>query len=392
MNRQAIYTLIRKYKDNTATESEKEALTEWHRNVADQDAEFPGEEESVEEEILLRLNKQIKPLKPHNRFFKSWAIAASILFLLSFGAIFFIRKNSNTQKARLAHNIIIGPGGNKAVLTLANGQKISLTDAQKGQIIQQSGVQISKTADGQVVYTAANNSEESSAAIAAVQYNTMETPRGGQFQLFLPDGTRVWLNAASSLKYPVDFGASGDRKVELSGEAYFEVAHNKDRPFKVVTARQVVEVLGTHFDVNAYTDEPNTKTTLLEGSVKVTGGENSAMLKPGQEANLTDHFKIADVDTEEAVAWKNGYFRFDDEKLETVMRKVSRWYNVDVVYRDNDVKNDLFAAVTTRFADISTLLKIMEQTGDAHFSIEGSTIKISKSRSTPSIKNNKPTN
>jgi transmembrane sensor len=378
LNRQAIYKLIRKYKDNTATESEKEALTEWYRNVANQDAEFPDEEESVEEEILLRLNKQIKPLKPHNRFFKSWTIAASILFLLSFGAIFFIRKNSNTQKARLAHNIIIGPGGNKAVLTLANGQKISLTDAQKGQIIQQSGVQISKTADGRVVYTASNNSEESSAAIAAMQYNTMETPRGGQFQLFLPDGTRVWLNAASSLKYPVDFGASGDRKVELSGEAYFEVAHNQDRPFKVVTARQVVEVLGTHFDINAYTDEPNTKTTLLEGSVKVTGGENSAMLKPGQEANLTDHFKIADVDTEEAVAWKNGYFRFDDEKLETVMRKVSRWYNVDVVYRDNDVKNDLFAAVTTRFADISTLLKIMEQTGDASFSIEGTKIIISK--------------
>jgi ferric-dicitrate binding protein FerR (iron transport regulator) len=136
--------------------------------------------------------------------------------------------------------------------------------------------------------------------------------------------------------------------------------------------------LGTHFNVSAYNDEPNTKTTLLEGSVKVTGGDKSAMLKPGQEVSLTDHFKVSDVDTEEAVAWKNGYFRFDDERLETVMRKVSRWYNVDVVYRDNDVKDDLFAAVTTRFANISTLLKIMEQTGDASFSIEGSKIIISK--------------
>jgi ferric-dicitrate binding protein FerR (iron transport regulator) len=261
---------------------------------------------------------------------------------------------------------------------LANGQKISLTDAQKGQIIQQKGVQISKTADGQVVYTAATDSKESSGAIAVAQYNTMETPRGGQFQLFLPDGTRVWLNAASSLKYPVDLGSAGERRVELSGEAYFEVAHNKDRPFRVITNRQVVEVLGTHFNVSAYNDEPNTKTTLLEGSVKVTGGDKSAMLKPGQEVSLTDHFKVSDVDTEEAVAWKNGYFRFDDERLETVMRKVSRWYNVDVVYRDNDVKDDLFAAVTTRFANISTLLKIMEQTGDASFSIEGSKIIISK--------------
>jgi len=378
LNRQTIYKLIRKYKDNTATESEKETLTEWYRNVANQDAEFPDDEESVEKEMLLRLNKQTQPLKPHSRFLKNWTIAASILFLLSFGAIFFIRKTGNTQKADLAHNTIITPGGNKAILTLANGQKISLTDAQKGQIVQQKGVQISKTADGQLVYTAADDSNDGSNAIAAAQYNTMETPRGGQFQLFLPDGTRVWLNAASLLKYPVNFGVTGERRVELTGEAYFEVAHNKDRPFRVVTNRQVVEVLGTHFNVSAYDDEPNAKTTLLEGSVKVSGGDKSAMLKPGQEASLTDHLKVSDVDTEEAVAWKNGYFRFDDERLETVMRKVSRWYNVDVVYRDNDVKDDLFAAVTTRFANISTLLKIMEQTSDVNFSIEGSKIIISK--------------
>jgi ferric-dicitrate binding protein FerR (iron transport regulator) len=378
LNRQTIYKLIRKYKDNTATESEKETLTEWYRSVANQDAEFPDDEESVEEEMLLRLNQQTKPQKPHRFFLKRWSVAASILFLLSAGAIFFIKKNGSMRKPELAHNTIIAPGGNKAILTLANGQKISLTDAQKGQIIQQKGVQISKTADGQVVYTAATDSKESSGAIAVAQYNTMETPRGGQFQLFLPDGTRVWLNAASSLKYPVDLGSAGERRVELSGEAYFEVAHNKDRPFRVITNRQVVEVLGTHFNVSAYNDEPNTKTTLLEGSVKVTGGDKSAMLKPGQEVSLTDHFKVSDVDTEEAVAWKNGYFRFDDERLETVMRKVSRWYNVDVVYRDNDVKDDLFAAVTTRFANISTLLKIMEQTGDASFSIEGSKIIISK--------------
>ncbi|HEY9195949.1 MAG TPA: FecR domain-containing protein, partial [Mucilaginibacter sp.] len=278
----------------------------------------------------------------------------------------------------LANNHIIAPGSNKAILTLANGKKISLTDARKGQIINQQGILISKTASGQLVYTIVDDGKTGANSPAEMQYNTMETPRGGQFQLLLPDGTRVWLNAASSLKYPVNFTASSERKVELSGEAYFEVTHNKERPFRVVTSRQVVEVLGTHFNVNAYADEPNTKTTLLEGAVKVTGGANTALLKPGQEANLTDNFKVADVDTDEAIAWKNGYFRFDDERLETIMRKISRWYNVDVVYQDNDVKDDLFAAVTTRFADISTLLKIMEQTGDEHFSVEGAKIIISK--------------
>lgn len=378
MNRQTIYKLIRKYKDNTATESEKETLTEWYRNVAYKDAEFPDAEDSVEEEILLRLNKETKPAKGKPFTLKSWAIAASILFMLGFGAVFFIKKTGDTQKSGLAHNHIIEPGGNKAILTLANGKKISLTDARNGQIIHQKGIKISKAANGQLVYAIADVSKQGSNTTAELQYNTMETPRGGQFQLLLPDGTKVWLNAVSRLKYPVDFTASNERRVELSGEAYFEVAHNKARPFRVVTNRQVVEVLGTHFNVNAYADEPNTKTTLLEGSVKVSGGANSAILKPGQEANLTDNFKISDVDTEEAIAWKNGYFRFDDEKLETIMRKVSRWYNVEVIYLDNDVKDDLFAAVTTRFANISTLLKIMEQTGDASFRVEGSKIIISK--------------
>jgi ferric-dicitrate binding protein FerR (iron transport regulator) len=377
LNRQAIYKLIRKYKDNTATQSEKDTLTEWYRNVANQDAEFPDDEESVEKEMLLRLTKQTKPPGWYRHTLKSWTIAASILFLFLLGAAFFI-KRPGRQKIETANNIIIVPGGNKAILTLANGKKISLTDAKKGSVIQQKNVRILKTANGQLVYMVADDNKDNSNTVAQLQYNTMETPRGGQFQLLLPDGTRVWLNAASSLKYPVNFSSAGERRVELNGEAYFEVAHNKDRPFRVVTNRQVVEVLGTHFNVNAYNDEPNTKTTLLEGAVKVTGGAKSATLKPGQEANLTDTFKVSDVDTEEAVAWKNGYFRFDDEKLETVMRKVSRWYNVEVVYKDNDVRNDLFAAVTTRFANISTLLKIMEQTGDASFSIDGSKIIISK--------------
>lgn len=378
MNRQTINNLIRKYRDNTATELEKETLTKWYRNVANQDAEFPDDEESVEEEMLFRINEKINPLKRRRYFYRSWSVAASIIFVLSFCTYFLIEKAVDSKKNGLVHNVIIVPGSNKAILTLANGEKISLTEAQKGKLIKQRGVLISKTVDGQLVYTPAQDSKDAANATAAVQYNSMETPRGGQYQLLLPDGTKVWLNASSLIKYPVDFNTGNERKIELSGEAYFEVAHNKNRPFRVVTNRQVVEVLGTHFNVNAYNDEPNTKTTLLEGSVKITGDKESAMLKPGQQANLTDGFKVSDVDTEEAVAWKNGYFRFDDEKLETVMRKVSRWYNVDVEYKDNDVKNYLFAAVTTRFANISTLLKIMEQTGDANFSIVGAKIIISK--------------
>jgi transmembrane sensor len=376
LDQQTIYKLIQKYKNKTATEAEIQQLLNWYRDTANQDAEFPEDEESVGNFMFNRLVQQTKPRNKKGIYAK-WAVAASILLLAGAGMLFLIQKNRSTSSIDAVAAKQIVPGGNKAVLTLADGTKISLTDAGNGEIAKQSGIQVTKAANGQLVYHI-QSTGTAGTADAAIAYNTIETPKGGQYQLVLQDGTKVWVNAASTVKFPVNFNAGTERRVELSGEAYFEVAHNKKLPFRVVTNNQMVEVLGTHFNVNAYTDEPDTKTTLLQGSVKVTANNNTAMLKPGQQADLDNSLHVSYVNTEEAVAWKNGYFQFDDEKLETIMRKIARWYDVQVVYEDESTKNELFAALTTRFANINTLLKIMEQTGDAHFNIKGSTITISK--------------
>ncbi len=375
-----IHELIKKYQDNTASESEKQELLDWYRQTAYQDAEFPEDEDVAGKSMLARLNREIKPVNIRSLYIKRWLVAASVLVFLGSGLMYFVIEHQR----RLQNNIAltnkkdISPGGNKAILTLADGSKISLTDARNGQIAKQSGIQITKTADGQLKYLIKGMDTDGGNVNAALAYNTIETPKGGQYQVALPDGSKVWLNAMSSIKFPVSFSSQKERRIELNGEAYFEVAHNKDLPFRVVTAKQTVEVLGTHFNVNAYSDERNTKTTLLQGSVKVTFGNNTAILKPGQQAELDADINISEADTEAAVAWKNGYFRFSDQKLEDIMRVMARWYDVKVVFTDESIKNETFGALSTRFTNISTLLNIMEQTGDAKFSIEGSTISISR--------------
>lgn len=373
MNRETIYSLIQKHQQGIATDAEKQSLANWYNNVSNQDSEFPEEEDNVHEEILMRLLNEIDFQKKHTFNYKRWAVAASVLIMLTAGAILFINKYRTAKNQAIALEHPIKPGSNKAILVLANGSKVLLTDVATGKIAQQSGSQIIKTADGKLAYSATSD------VITDVpQYNIMQTPKGGQYQLLLSDGTRVWLNAESSLKYPVSFTSSKDRRVELKGEAYFEVAHNKDLPFRVVSNKQVIEVLGTHFNVNAYPDELNTKTTLLEGAVKIVAGDKNTTLKPGQEADLTTAFKVSTVDPREAIDWKNGYFRFNDEALESVMRQIARWYDVKVVYDDESVKKETLIAVTTRFANIATLLKMIEQVTDARFIINGSTIRVTR--------------
>lgn len=383
MDQERIYILIKKYRDNTATAAERDELLKWYRENAYQDAEFPESEEAVGEAMLARLNRETKPVKTKPIF--RWVAAASAVLILGLAGLFITRMlttDRETFPRRVAQSNI-HPGGNKAILTLANGKKISLTDANNGQIANQNGIKVTKAANGQLVYTIIDRSESLPGAtgsnqINTLDFNTIETPKGGQYQVVLPDGSKVWLNAYTSLKFPVSFNNQKERRVELSGEAYFEVTHNKELPFRVVTNRQTVEVLGTHFNVNAYADDAITKTTLLQGSVRVTAASSKVTLVPGQQAKLTNTLDVSEANTTEAIAWKNGYFNFDDEKLENIMRSVSRWYNVDVVFEDQSLKKETFGAVTTRFANITTLLKMMEQTGDARFSIQGSTITVSK--------------
>ncbi len=318
----------------------------------------------------------IRKLNPAIRYAGVAAMITAILFSALY--IYFNRSRSAQKTAGTAAVKDIPPGRNKAVLTLADGRQILLTEAANGELARQAGIRITKTSDGKLVYTA--DRTETTSSVSDISYNTISTPRGGQYQINLPDGSQVWLNAASSLKFPAAFSPAGTRKVTLSGEAYFEVAKDKHRPFVVTTAKQSLEVLGTHFNVDSYPDEPGTKTTLLEGSVRISADDRIVLLKPGQQATVNEAVSVSEVDPEEAIAWQKGYFHFDDEELESVMKKVSRWYDVEAEYEDASLKHELFAAYSTRFANVSQLLKRLNEVGSVRFRLEGRKIIITKKK------------
>lgn len=298
------------------------------------------------------------------------SIAAAVLVVLSAGLLIFQHKTDPVEQAVKLDKHVILPGGKRAMLTLADGSKVMLDDVNAGRIASQGTVQVTKTADGRLAYSSSTGSP-SSLRPDEDSYNIVETPRGGQYQVTLPDGTVVWLNAASSLKYPVSF-KGGERRVELSGEAYFEVAHNKKLPFRVVSNKQRVEVLGTHFNIQAYKDENSWKTTLLEGSVSISSLKNSSLLAPGQQAQITESgtISVSQANTEEAIAWKNGYFRFHREGIESIMRKVSRWYDVEVEFKGGG-SDEKFNGTISSSKNIGQVLEVLEATNKVHFKIEG---------------------
>ncbi|SMD15218.1 FecR family protein [Pedobacter nyackensis] len=326
----------------------------------------------IEQEIWTGIHAKVDKQSKRSGYRLWMAAAATLLIMLSAGLIFYKSKFLPSVKTNTVSNKAdILPGGNKAILTLSNGERRVLTDSTINQLVNQPGGSIIKAANGILVYKANSLSGNSSSETGEVVMNNLTTPRGGEFQIILPDGTHVWLNAASSLKFPSSF--KGKRLVELTGEAYFEVAKNKKMPFIVHTKNQEVEVLGTHFNINSYTDELATKTTLLEGSVKISAQGNQKILTPGEQSQLyknTKAIKVTPVNLEEAVAWKNGYFVFNDEKLENIMRRVCRWYDVDCQFEGKQGELS-FIGVVERSKNISSLLKVLELTGNVHFKIEG---------------------
>jgi len=385
LDQKTIYEIIQKYKENTATDAERQALLEWYRNMAYRDAEFPEDEASVETFMLQRLQTSIGAQKGVGRVRRmgrrNWYIAASVILLLGIGVAVILRKPRQPEASVAAVQPVhdIGPGTNVAKLTLANGSVVSLTDAVKGDIAEQSGIRISKSVEGKIVYEVGAAGGSSDVA-GVVSYNKIETPPAGQYQVVLPDGTRVWLNSSSYLRFPVHF-SSDERRVELSGEAYFEIAANAKMPFYVGTNGMTVAVLGTSFNVHAYPDEKHIRTTLLEGAVRVAAEGSSVLLKPHDQADLGDRLHVSQVDVEDAVAWKNGFFRYHDERLETIMKHVSRWYNVSVVFDDEKLKDETFGVLSTRFANISALLHLLEQTADGvRFTLSGSVIVVSRKK------------
>jgi transmembrane sensor len=319
-------------------------------------------------------NEDFQPTIRKKRYWFNYAAAASVLLCISVGFYFYrLPKKKAVVKDSIVKNDFL-PGTNKAVLTLANGSRLSLTGGNKGLLARQGVTAINKKEEGKVEYRPGADDLTATKPAADVMYNTVATPKGGQYRVVLPDGTKVWLNTASSIRFPTAF-TGNDRQVEISGEVYFEVAKNKEKPFIVSTGNQKVTVLGTHFDINAYQDENAVKTTLLEGSVKVNSGGNMVLLKPGQQSQLSSENKLTisnDIDTDEVIAWKNGYFQFNKADIQTIMNQISRWYDVEVRY-EGQVEPGHYYGKISRNVNASKVLKVLELSG-MHFTIEGGKI------------------
>lgn len=305
--------------------------------------------------------------KQHKTISLSWlkiGAAATVILASALFAIYF-RHIPNQQIASLKPQPqYIAPGSDKALLTLANGQKIIISHKANNNITIQGGMQISNTSGGSIIYKRVNQLTNN-----MIEYNTIETPKAGKYQVQLSDGTKVWLNAASSLHYPLSFKGN-TRTVELNGEAYFEVAKDKTKPFTVISGGQKVTVLGTHFNINSYKDEDHIATTLVEGSVQVSFGNSQALLIPGQQSSLKNgQIKVSKADIHLATAWKSGQLAFLRTDLKSALRQISRWYDIDVEYIGN-VPDFTISGDVSRDADLSAMLEILKLY-DVHFIQQG---------------------
>lgn len=377
MDEHRINFLSDKIVTGTITDAEMKEFNDWYVafDGLEQEVSSDFEREVLSARLYNQITEQSKDLETRvkkNRFalWQRISAAAAILIMTGTGILFYERTHKASTGQNKPYASDISPGVNQATLILANGKKIILNNTVNGQLPKQHGVIINKARNGEIIYTAL------AASGAPVQYNTLVTARGEQYQIILPDGSHVWLNAASSIKYPVAFN-SNERKVELSGEAYFEVVHNGNKPFRVVVKGQTVEDIGTHFDIDAYDEAAAMTTTVLEGSVKVTKGASSVILQPGQAALNTTHIDditIKDADTG-VVAWKDGYFYFNHANVQTVMQEFARWYDVNVVYQ-GAMPKVIFKGKIYRNENASQALKILSYFG-VHFKIEGRIIYVS---------------
>jgi len=375
MNENEILALLKKYQEGTLSNEDKDKVDAWYLHKASNSNLQLNEYELEDSYEYLKAKL---PLKQETKVIRIWprvAVAASIAVLLGTGIFYFTKtKEQIPQVAEKPQEI--APGGNRGILTLSNGKQIVLADISAKDTIAKEGeedeVTIKMGANGVITYIINPNTVASKAD--ANLFNTLSTPTGGQYNIVLADGTKVYLNAVSSIKYPTQF--NGDQRiVELDGEAYFEVAKNKNKPFIVKSGDQDIEVLGTNFNVHAYDNESVVKTTLLEGSVAVNYKNQKAILKPGQQSNVSDKFNkitIKQVDTEAAIAWKNGRFKFDNADLKTVMRQLERWYGIKVEYR-GDVSDVRFNGGTFMNKNLSEVLKVLELS-NIKFKVEGKTI------------------
>jgi hypothetical protein len=378
--------LIKKYKEGICTDEEKLLVEHWYENI--NASGFDLDEQLVEHDLAsvwARLQTDIadKPLE-NSKYTISYILRiAAVIFLCAFlcgGAYYFLSYNNKPLKERneIANKPMddVAPGGNKATLKLANGSVIVLDKAGNGVLAEESGLKITKTEDGKVVYSQTKSNANGNSEVGK---NVITTPRSGQYQVTLPDGTKAFLNAESSITYHVLF-AGKERRVDISGEVYFEVAKDKKKPFRVFVDNMKVEVLGTHFNVSAYKEDKDISTTLFEGSLDVIKGADRTRLVPGRLAKWNkkkENLENLPADLDEAIAWKNGDFVFNKENIQLIMLKLSRWYDVTVVYK-GDMSGLNFSAKISRKSTISEVLELFQLTGSMTYNIKGREVVISK--------------
>lgn len=368
--------ILERYRLGTCSEEEKSWVESWHLQQL-KESQYTADPEDIkriQEEVKNKIDSDIhyhiKRIKRKSQILKISAVAASLVLVL--GISYFSRRQSNTTA--IAHDTLqqvdIQPGGNKAVLLSSDGSSIQLSE-DRNTIVVGANISYADGADLKPGFDTNSLSE-------APTFHTLQTPRTGAYNIVLADGTKVWLNAYSSLKFPSRFDGK-ERVVELRGEAYFEVAHNKKQPFKVRSKEQTVEVLGTHFNISAYESE-STVTTLLEGAVKVNriASNSSVFLKPGQQSTIkedTKQIQLAHSNTEHALAWKNGYFNFDNETLASILSQIERWYDVEFTYEKTPSQKTYIGAVS-RSRNLSAVLRALEAAANVKFKRTGRKIAV----------------
>lgn len=378
MNKKEADQLIENYLNGSASPAECLLVENWY--ASQNEKQFLSESDNFEhlkEELFenILLKAKLKSPITINSLWPKIAAAALIVMTLSATGYYFGKKDAvlmTITRNKQSPAQEISPEVNKAILTLANGLKIQLKGSRNGLLATDGNVRINKMADGQIAYDDENKS------VRQISFNTMTTPRGCQYNVTLADGTKVFLNAASSITYPTNF-IHNDRTIILNGEAYFEVAHNALKPFRVISNGQTIEVLGTHFNVHSYQDESINKTTLLEGSIKITSGKTNARLEPGQQSLINQNGKVAgivisEVNTDESIAWTHGFFEFKNASTREVMLSAARWYDLNITY-SNETSDIKITGSISRNVNLSGLINLLEFEG-VKFNINGKNIKV----------------
>jgi len=375
-----IKLLFERYLNNHASREETAELFQYFQDTNNKEAleqmienqlESRDKEELIDKMILDRVFGKIDlDTEPQNfkspTWYKTTGVAAAIILIISISYLFLNRSTYNDHTAT-----IIEPGRDKATLVLSSGKTIVLEDVANGKLTEELGTTIEKTEKGGINYKIEGNTD------VRIAMNLLNVPKGGQFQITLSDGTKVWLNSNSSLKYPSAFSTS-ERRVELTGEAYFEVSKNKQKPFIVETSLQKVEVLGTKFNINAYDDESSTQTSLAEGSVRVSCKNNTTLLKPGQQFTLTDqNIAVRTINLDQVLDWKNGDFNFSNNNLKEIMRKISRWYNIEVIF-EGPISQETYVAQISRKKRLNDVLRALQLSGSIKYNIRNNKLYISQ--------------